>query len=135
MNCTNKLLRSQGKYNSNICFIFNDEEHYKSCKKSLDRILSVYGINMWDIIVLYCNKTDNDNSNIETLLSEICIINPKIVYIFDNMNLNNKILLKAKNKVVLAHRTINVNNVNKIVEENISTKIFDLFEYLITYNY
>lgn len=130
-----KLLRAQGKYNSHICFIFQDENHFKSCYDKLLRILSVYDINIWDIVILYFNKTSDNNTNLNILLNEILIINPLILYIYDNIALNEQLINASKNNAVLGCRMINVNNVNQLVEENISEQIFDLFEYLITYNY
>ena len=130
-----KLLRAQGKYNSRICFLFKDEEHFKSCHDSLQRIMNVYDIKIWDVAVLYYNKTDNESQNVDIILNELSIINPVILYIFDNTEINNKIVEASINRIVLSCRMINVNNVQNAVEQNLSTQIFDLFEYLITYNY
>ena len=128
-----KLLRGQGKYNSKICFIFKNEEHFKSCTNALHRVLNVYGTKIWDVMILYSQKFDNENTNINILLQELLIVNPIVLYIFDDNSLDNK--LKNNNNVILGMRVINVNNIDSILEENLSEKIFDLFEYLITYNY
>ena len=132
---SDKLLRSQGKYNSKICFIFKDKEHYNLCMKSLHRILPIYGIDMWDILTLFSDKTENNADNISILFKEIQVVNPLVIYIFDNDGLNEMIINEAQNKTVLCCKMINVDNIDKVLEKNISTEIFDLFEYLITYNY
>lgn len=133
---TNKLLRSQGKYNSHICFIFKNEEHYKSCIKSLKRVLNVYKIDIWDILILYSEKTDSDYENINIISEEINIVNPIIIYIFDDNSINDKISNRfSEQKIVLGCRIINVNNIEYTLDNNTSSHIFDLFKYLITYNY
>ena len=133
LNLSFKLLRGQGKYNSKICFIFKDEEHFKSCTSALHRVLNVYGTKIWDVMILYSHKFDDENTNINILLQELLIVNPIVLYIFDDNSLDMKI--KNNNNVILGMRIINVNNIDSILEENLSEKIFDLFEYLITYNY
>jgi len=129
----NESSRAIGKYNSNICFIFKDIKHFESCEKALKRILPVYKINMWDILVLYVDKSDDESLNINTLLEELSIANPLVAYIFDDNLLSSKIISSSKN--VVGFRIINVNNINDLLSKNVSTTIFDLFEYLITYNY
>jgi MarR-like DNA-binding transcriptional regulator SgrR of sgrS sRNA len=135
ININKKLLRAQGKYNSKICFLFKNEEHFKTCHDSLQRIMDVYDIKIWDVVILYSDKTDNESQNIDIILNELSIINPIVLYIYDNAEINNKIMQASINKIVLSCRMINVNNVQSAVEQNLSAQIFDLFEYLITYNY
>lgn len=130
-----KILRSQGKYNSKICLIFKDEEHLKGSIKSLERIFTVYGIKMWDVLVLYQNKFDDRDRNIGILMQELLIVNPIVVYIFDDTALEEDLLKQCPADVVFGAKYINVNNIQNLIEENVSPKIFDLFEYLITYNY
>lgn len=130
-----KILRSQGKYNAKICFIFKDEEHLKNSTKSLERIFNVYGIKMWDILVLYENKFDERDRNISILMQELLIVNPIVVYIFDDTELENDLLKQCPKDIIFGAKYINVNNIQNMIEENMSPKIFDLFEYLITYNY
>lgn len=129
------LLRAQGKYSSKICFIFKDKEHLNTCMEHLKKILPVYGINIWDVLILYVNKFDNENLNYDVLLKELLISDPIIVYIFDNSELNKTLLDKSMSNNVLGFRMINVNNIQNLVVNNVSKDIFDLFEYLITYNY
>jgi hypothetical protein len=130
-----KILRSQGKYNSKICLIFKDEEHFKNCIKSLEKIFSVYDVKFWDVLVLYKNKFDQEDRNISVIIDELLIVNPMVVYIFDNTKLEKELLNNCPKDTILGFKTINVNNIQNIVEDNVSSKIFDLFEYLITYNY
>lgn len=118
----NKILRSQGKYNAKICFVFKNEDHYKATLKLLNRIFPVYDINIWDILVLYVDKFDDYNVNINILKKELDIINPCIVYFFDIPN------------NVTSNKVVNVNNLKDLLDNNSSAEIFDLFEYLITYN-
>ena len=127
-----KLLRSQGKYNSRICFIFKNEEHFKSCAKSLQRILPIYGANIWDVLILFSDK--DIGNDIQLLFQEIYITNPVVIYIFDNYNLENQ-LSSISGDTIIGSRFIHVNNIDSIIENNISKEIFDLFEHIITYNY
>ena len=128
-----KLLRAQGKYNSKICFIFKDETHFQSCLENLNRVLNVYGVKIWDIIILYSNKFQNNNANINILSEELCIINPLVIYIYDNNNLDS--VLIASRQEISNIKIINVNNIKYILDSNLSANVFDLFNYLITYNY
>lgn len=128
-----KILRSQGKYNSKICMIFKNEQHFKDSTSALNRVFEVYGIKMWDILVLYQDKLDSNNDNIYLLLKELLIVNPMIVYIFDNDSLESDLLNICNKDVILGCMFINVNNICNILDNSI--KVFDLFEYLITYNY
>lgn len=130
-----KILRSQGKYNSKICLIFKDEQHVRDSIKSLEKIFTVYGIKMWDVLVLYQNKFDDRDRNINVLMQELLIVNPIVVYIFDDSTLENDLLKAFPKDKIFGSKCINVNNIQNMIEENISPKIFDLFEYLITYNY
>jgi hypothetical protein len=97
--------------------------------------LPVYGINIWDVLILYVNKFDNENLNYDVLLKELLISDPIIVYIFDNSELNKTLLDRSMSNNVLGFRMINVNNIQNLVMNNVSKDIIDLFEYLITYNY
>lgn len=130
-----KILRSQGKYNSKICLIFKDEDHFKECLKSLEKIFTVYNIKLWDILILYENKFDQRDRNVSIIIEELLIVNPMVVYIFDDTNLEKELLKSCPNNTILGFKTINVNNIKNMIDENVSSKIFDLFEYLITYNY
>ena len=130
-----KILRSQGKYNSKICLIFKDEEHLKNSTKSLERIFIVYGIKMWDVLVLYQDKFDDRDRNMNILMQELLIVNPIVVYIFDDITLEEDLLKKCPPDIVFGAKYININNIQNMIEDNMSPKIFDLFEYLITYNY
>ena len=131
-----KLLRSEGKYNSKICFIFKDKEHLKECSESLKRIMNVYDIQFWDVLILFENKFNDKKQNINILFSELLIVNPLVVYIFDNVNLVNELLDSSTNQnKIIGFKMINVNNISNMIENNLSSDIFDLFEYLITYNY
>ena len=130
-----KILRSQGKYNSKICLIFKNEQHLHDSTKFLERIFAVYNIKMWDVLILYQNKFDDRDRNINVLMQELLIVNPIVVYIFDDNSLENELLKQFPKDKIFGSKCINVNNVQSIVTENISPKIFDLFEYLITYNY
>ena len=130
-----KLLRSQGKYNSKICFIFKNEEHFKECLNSLEKIFTVYNIKFWDILILYESKFDQRDRNVSILIDELLIVNPMVVYIFDDTNLEKELLKSCPNNTILGFKTINVNNIKNIISDNVPSKIFDLFEYLITYNY
>ena len=122
-----KVLRCQGRYNSKICFIFKDSEHFKRCSESLQKILPAYGIKLWDVLILF-------SDSLEILLKELIIVNPSVIYIFDDNDLNNKIINISKNKIVLNYKTINVNNIDQLLINNVPSKIFDLFQYLVTYN-
>jgi hypothetical protein len=128
-----KLLRAQGKYNSKICFIFRDEMHFQSCLENLNRVLNVYGVKIWDIIILYFDKFQNNDANINILSEELCIINPLVIYIYDNNNLDKALI--ASRQEISNIKIINVNNIKNILDSDLPENVFDLFNYLITYNY
>lgn len=126
-----KLLMAQGKYNSKSIFIFKDENHYKECIPYLNRVLNIYNVNLWDVIILFYDKFNDDQKNIDILVKELMILSPMVIYIYDDNNLKSKI----DDIAVLSSKFINVNNITSILENNISIQIFDLFKYLITYDY
>lgn len=130
-----KILRSQGKYNSKICMIFKDEQHFKDSMENLERIFAVYNIKAWDVLILYQNKFDDRDRNINILMKELLIVNPIVAYIFDDSELEQELLKRCPADMVFGIQCINVNNIQNLVEENLSSQIFDLFEFLITYNY
>ena len=130
-----KILRSQGKYSAKICLIFRDEKHLKDCIPHLEKVFNVYNIKMWDVLVLYQNKFGDRNRNVNILMKELLIVNPIVVYIFDDTQLEQDLLNVCPKDTVSGSQYINVNNIQNLISENVSTKIFDLFEYLITYNY
>jgi len=135
INNNQKILRAQGKYNAKIVFIFKDEQHLKDSIKNLEKIFNVYGIHIWDILILYQNKCNQRNKNIEILIKEILIVNPIIIYIFDDVALENDLLNNLPPNIIFGGKYINVSNIQNMIEQQMSQKIFDLFEYLITYNY
>lgn len=128
------LLMGRGKYNSKICFIFKDEESYKNALPSLQRILPVYGIKIWDLMTLFSDKQLGKN-NIYILINEINIIQPKVIYIYDDNELTKQLSNDISSEHNLGIRYINVNNIDKALDANVPSAIFDLFKYLITYNY
>lgn len=134
-NSHEKILRSQGKYNSKIILIFRDEEHFKDSKKSLERVFTVYGIKFWDVLILFKDKFVEYDRNINVLLQEILIVNPMVVYIFDDNTLEEDLRNRCPSGTILGFMIINVNNIKNLIEQNVSSEIFKLFEYLITYNY
>ena len=88
---------------------------------------------MWDIIVLYFKKTNSDDKNFEVLTKEITIINPFVIYIFDIEQLSKQLMVVMNN--LLGRKVIDINNLEELLNKNISTEIFEKFKYLITYNY
>ncbi len=130
-----KLLRAEGKYNSKICFIFKDEMHLNNCIKNLNKILSVYGISVWDVLILFENKFNDDNQNIQMLVDEIKIMNPMVVYIYDNNDLGKRIIDNCSKDTIVGFEIINVNNIENLIVNSSSAEIYDLFKFLITYNY
>lgn len=124
---------ANGRYNSKICFIFRDKEEFNKNMPFIKKVLSVYEINMWDIIVLYFNKTNSDDKNFEILTKEITIINPFVIYIFDIEQLSKQLMVVMNN--LLGRKVIDINNLEELLNKNISTEIFEKFKYLITYNY
>ena len=130
----NKLLRIQGKFNSKICFIFKNEEVFKSQIDILKKVAEVYYIKLWDIAILFKDKTDNEQDNIKYLNQELDIVNPFVIYIFDDNELTKNIQNNISKRNLNA-KYININNLEQILKSNVSPQIFDLFKYLITYNY
>ena len=80
---------------------------------------------------MFYDKFDDDQKNIDILVKELMILSPMVIYIYDDNNLKSKI----DDIAVLSSKFINVNNITSILENNISIQIFDLFKYLITYDY
>lgn len=131
-----KVQQVIGNVNSKICFVFTSEETYKSCKKILDKICGIYQTNLWNIALLFLCKTNDDSMNIAYLSKEIDIINPKVIYLFDCDFVEKSVkdyFQNSLNKTFTTHM-IHVNNIESI-SSNTPSENFDLFKYLITYDY
>ena len=124
-------IRGKGKYDSNICFVFNSISDYNKSIPSLQRIMNVYKINTWDIYITFL-----ENKNIDFVCKELVSVKPLITYVFDSPNFINQLQQKSTEmNILFDSRFVDVINIENILEVNKSSEIFDLFQFLITYNY
>ena len=72
-----------GNVNSNICFIFPNEESLSIVKSLIQDILKVLKINLWDIYITFVDKSSQEYSKkYNYLMNELNAIKPSIVYVF-----------------------------------------------------
>jgi len=127
----NGSLRCDGKYNSNICFVFKNREHYKELLPNLQKLFGIYGIKSYEIVILFLDKYESYPDNLSILISEISIIDPKIVYCFDYDYIEKDICDNSD----IDTNIVTIMNFSQFLCMKTSPEIFDCFKYLITYNY
>lgn len=72
-----------GSVNSNICFIFSDEQSLSVVKSLVQEILEKLKMNFWGIYTTFINKSTHDYSKkYNYLMNELNCIKPSIVYVF-----------------------------------------------------
>ena len=73
-----------GSVNSNICFIFPDEESLLLIKPLIQDILKKLKINFWGIYITFVNKSSQEYcKKYNYLMNELNAVKPSIVYVFD----------------------------------------------------
>lgn len=72
-----------GSVNSNICFIFPDEQSLNVVKPLVQDILERLKTNFWSIYTTFVNKSEQEyNKKYNYLMNELNCIKPSIVYVF-----------------------------------------------------
>ena len=127
-----------GNVNSNICFIFPDEQSLSVIKVLVQEILEKLKINFWGIYTTFINKTSQEYpKKYNYLMNELNAIKPSIIYIFGNDKCYVDILKQEYNKynISIPDNYIYFVDIKQLAssEEEDRKALWNIFKYMIGY--
>lgn len=127
-----------GSVNSNICFIFPDEESLSVIKPLVQDVLKKLKINFWGVYTTFLNKSSQEYSKkYNYLMNELNAIKPNIVYIFgkEKSIIDNIKQEYDKYNISVSNHYFQFVNVQQLASSKEEDRIalWNVFKYMINY--
>ena len=127
-----------GNVNSEICFIFSNEQRLLIIKSLIQDILEKLKMNFWSIYTTFIDKSSQEYpKKYNYLMNELNAIKPSIIYVFDN-NKNCIDILKqeyCKYNISIPNnyfQFVNIQQLSSSKEED-RIALWNVFKYMIGY--
>ena len=89
-----------GNVNSQICFIFDNEQTFEIVKPFVQDILDKFHISFWSIYVTFVDKTTNEYSKkIPYIANEINAVNPNLIYFVVNQEKTEELIVDELERI------------------------------------